>query len=103
MKPQFLIYDTLDDRREIYRLLHRLSPQKRIAFLNWCCKQATLGKHQSYIQVSRKSHQMAEQARKCDRADEALTADLYNDLWHLASHYQFDLDKALEELVRRNR
>lgn len=32
--------DNLDDRREIFYLLSRLTPLQRIAFLYWCCDQA---------------------------------------------------------------
>jgi len=30
----------LDDRRELWKMLDRLPPAKRIAWLQWCCKQA---------------------------------------------------------------
>lgn len=95
-----LFYDTLDDRREIYHLLHRLPPHKRIRFVDQCCHTAKLGRHHSTIRVSHSSRLLADQARKCDRADQALTMDLYNDLWMLSTHYSFNLDNALSQLVR---
>jgi len=33
----------LDDRRELWRMLDRLTPSQRIAWLKWCCLQANHG------------------------------------------------------------
>lgn len=32
-----------DERREIYRLLKHLTPQRRIEWLKWCCSQVSAG------------------------------------------------------------
>lgn len=38
--PQFLNLE-LDDRRELWVLLDRLEPRKRILWLEWCCRQVS--------------------------------------------------------------
>ena len=37
-----VLHDNLDDRREIHQLLARLSPLKRVAFVDECCRNAVL-------------------------------------------------------------
>lgn len=34
-RPEF------DERREVWRLLHHLTPELRIRFLRWCCRQVS--------------------------------------------------------------
>jgi hypothetical protein len=104
MKNANLTHDNLDDRRELHLLLHRLPPQRRVDFLNWCCSQARLGRHEAAIKVSRRVAPTLALAHKSDEHDAKLTMDLYLDLWTLATHYSFDLDRAmvrLEGLVRK--
>ena len=42
---------------------------------------------------------LADQARSCDRADEALTIDVLTSVTHMAIDYSLDLGKCLEYLV----
>lgn len=43
MGPTFA-YVELDDRREFWALLARLTPGKRVRWLQWCCRQASVGR-----------------------------------------------------------
>lgn len=98
-KPAYLCLDTLDDRRQIHDLLGRLPPRQRIRFMRWCCAQATLPHSSAHPGVSRKTVRLAQQAERDSSADERLALDCYFDVWRLASHYDFDLNAALERLV----
>ncbi len=93
--------DTLDDRREIYRLLDSLLPESRLACLRHFCRkvesmgvrpQAAMGHAVAY-------------ARRSDEADSRLTREVYNDFALLITQYQLDplrTAKELEEWVRRS-
>lgn len=98
-KQRFLVYDTRDDRKEIFHLLKRLPPAKRIAFVSECCRKAVLGTSKISPRVAQKTRDLATQARWDSSADEKLTLDLFYDLWHLSVSYKFDLDAALTRLV----
>lgn len=104
MKSQLLQFDTRDDRREVCTLLAKLSPAERIAWLRWCCKQATLGgKRGMHPKIQRKTLELADQARRSDDADQRLTLDLYFDLWALSAQWKFEVATAVTELERRVR
>lgn len=104
MHKQILAVDDLDSRREVCTLLGKLSPAERIAWLRWCCKQATLNKRSSlHPKVQQKTLNLADQARKDDGADMRLTLDLYFDLWALSAQWRFSLEDAMRELERRVR
>lgn len=104
MKSQLLQFDTRDDRREVCALLAKLSPAERIAWLRWCCKQATLGgKRGMHPKIQRKTLELADQARHSDDADQRLTLDLYFDLWALSAQWKFQVASAVTELERRVR
>lgn len=103
-KPSILQIDNLDDRREVYFLLHRLPPDRRLAFMDWCCSRivAPGGTRPTPSRV-----RMAETiaaAWKCSEADERLTGMLYGDFLLLGSQWALDLVAAaleLEQWVRR--
>lgn len=95
-----LHHDNRDDRREIHYLLSKLSPHKRIAWVQKCCRKATLRGSVLNPAVDIKSIRLAELAMRDDSADQKLTMDLFLDLWHLANHYNFDLEAALVDLER---
>lgn len=85
VKPSVLRLDTLDDRREIHRLLDRLPPGRRLAFLQWCCRQVP-----HPVNVAHRST--------------GSTFEVFFDLWKLGHQYELDMDAAarrLESLVRR--
>jgi hypothetical protein len=98
-KPRYLQFDTVDDRREIHQLLRRLSPSRRIAFLEWCCEAATLPNSTIHPKVSRATRELAEAARWEDGADSRLSLAVYTDVWMLAAQYRFSIDDALRRLV----
>lgn len=100
MKPQYLQTDNLDDRREIYYLLARLSPRRRIAFLRWACQTAVLPCSTVRPRVLQKTEDLARLAERDDSADERLTLEIFFDVWHLCLSYKFDLDNALARLVQ---
>jgi hypothetical protein len=99
-KPRFLIYDNLDDRREIHTLMGKLSPQSRIEFVAQCCRDAPLQVSRKNPHIAAKTLELAKTARWDSSADERLTTELYFDLWSLANGFDFDLDIALARLVQ---
>lgn len=104
MKPQFLQYDTLDDRREVYCLLARLSPTRRLGYLRWCCSQAVVPNSRTRPGPARKTVELAELARRDSSADTRLTLDIFFDWWNLVGiSYELDPDLALAKLVEMAR
>ena len=108
-KTQLLQFDTLDDRREISELMHRLPPRKRIAFLRWCCRRAKLTNRNtagfSPSDVEPETIKLAELARWDSSADDMLTQEIYKDLFYLSWQFHFDLREAvlmLELIVRKS-
>lgn len=99
----FMPHNNADDRTEIHRLLTKLSPWERVRFAAWCCRQATLKGSAVNPAVARSTKETAQLATKDDSADAKLSMDIFLDLYHLSAHYNFDLDTALTELVRRVR
>lgn len=85
-KPRYLIYDTVDDRREVQRLLERLPVSHRIAFLAWCCRQVTIPNGGTHPEVSL-------------TRTKGTAVEVYRDLWYLAGQYDLDIDAATEKLV----
>ncbi len=75
---------TLDDRRELWRMLDRLLPGQRIAFLRWCCQQTS---GPGNIQAGVTDHT-------------GLTGEAYRDLMALEVIYGLDLEAAGCRLAR---
>jgi hypothetical protein len=102
-KNPVLAFDNLDDRREIYHLLRRLSPRERIAFMRWYLSHVHLGPWLSLVPAVREDTlQLAKQAMTDDAADEVLARELYNDIWATAAAYDgLSLELALNGLVER--
>lgn len=93
-----LTLNTLDDRREIWTLLHRLSPSGRVAFLHWACRQvADQHGNGPHPMIDRG---MIQQAYRCDRADDRLTTAIFADLWALVGQWNLDPVKAAVELEK---
>ena len=44
------LFPEFDERREIARLLKITTPQKRIAWLKWCCDQVSSGAVKTFIE-----------------------------------------------------
>lgn len=100
-----VLHDNLDDRREIHQLLARLSPARRVAFVDECCRNAVLPGSEIRPGVAQKTRDLAEVARRDSSADSRLTLNLFMDLWYLHLHYRWDFDRSLArlvELVRRH-
>lgn len=100
-----LTLDTLDDRREIWILLHRLPPVERVRFVGAACERVSAANGGQGPRPAR-YRAMLEAARWCDRADVALTNSAYLDLLQLAANWKLDLSVAalrLETLVRQAR
>lgn len=102
-KPGILQYDTLDDRREVYHLLSKLPPAQRVGWLDWACRQATLGASGVRPIVQQKTRQLAHQARWDSAADRRLTLEVYFDLWMMSLNYRVDFDVLLRLLERSAR
>ena len=104
MKPAYLTLDTLSDRREIHALLHRLPPQRRVAFLKWACTQVPRNNENRLPEPAVwKMAATVDMAGRCDRADLALSNEIYADLLSLAAQFQLDLvtvATSLERLVK---
>jgi hypothetical protein len=104
-RPQFLVYDTLDDRREIHTLLSKLHPRVAVCWLDKLCKRATI--HGARPGPSRAMWARVEVAeRKGGDAAARLANEIYGDVWMLCSQHGLNIDDAirqLEELVRRRK
>lgn len=105
MKPSYLTLDTKDDRREIWSLLHRLPPAARLAYLEKCCAAIRgLNRYGNGPVPAPGMRAMADEARRCGRADERLTNSVYLDLLQVAANMGLDLVRValdLEALARR--
>lgn len=99
MKPKYLQKDALDDRREIFQLLGRLSPRGRVRFLEWACGQVVFPRSQTRPSVQRKTYELCERARWDDSLDERLTYECYLDYWMCHAVYGLDPDAATTKLV----
>lgn len=102
-KPAFLVMDTLDDRREIHRLLSALSPRERVAYLHWCCKQVYMPNTRINPTPSVRMLPRVSDAQRSGLYEDRLTMEIYFDWWRLANSYKLDVRKAAEELERRVR
>lgn len=103
-RPRILDHDNKDDRLEVYHLLSKLPPPKRLAWLDWACCRATLGTSQVRPVVQQKTRRLAAQARWDSAADARLTLEIFFDLWMLSINYRVDFEallKGLERQVRR--
>ncbi len=103
-RPGHVVHDNLDDRREVFRLLRRLPPRERVAWLDWACRQATLGRSAVRPFVNASTRRLAEQARHDTAADERLTLEIFFDLWHLDVSFRVDFEallRGLEQATRR--
>jgi len=99
-KSPLLIVDSLDTRKEVWNLLKRLSPKRRIDFLSWCCQRAKLKKGRSRPFVARRTRELAALARWDSGADERLHHEVWGDLWQLVQFCGVDPAAACEQLAR---
>lgn len=89
MKSRLLILDTVDDRKEVYQSLLRLSPRSRLAWLAWCCERAPLPNSDKRPMVTPLSR------------GEVWEVNL--DFWSLVADFDFDPLVGAKELERRVR
>lgn len=93
------LLDTLDDRREVWYLLHRLAPRQRVQWLAAACRLALIPRSKTRPRVSAKTWARADAAMRDDSLDEGLTTEIFFDFWTMAANYSLDTAKALEVLV----
>lgn len=101
MKPSILTLDTLCDRKEIWSLLHKLSPHRRVEFLDWCCEQVSGPGKMRPVPSRLRMAETIRMAYRCDKADLRLTNECYTDCLMLSSQYKLDLGRAAVELEAR--
>lgn len=103
MKPTLLLVDTKDDRREIWHLLHRLSPWDRVRFLGQCCERARLPNGVGpRVSTDRMKPRITASYRE-EKANEGLTNEVYGDILVLAAEWNIDMASVaveLEQIVR---
>jgi hypothetical protein len=105
-KPLLLACETLDDRREIHRMLHRLPPVERVRFLDRVAKRIRVPNSEGLGASWFRMNATIKEAYRCDRADLRLTNEVYADCVGLAVQWDVDLLAVaveLEQLVRRLR
>jgi len=90
--------DTLDDRREMWHLLHRLPPRARVRFLAGQCAKVRARDPRGNGPVPGGSRHLAAAYRE-DGADYRLTNEVYADLLVLAAQWGLDLAAAAAELM----
>lgn len=104
---QLLRYDTLDDRREVHRMLQLLHPRKVIAWLDAQCRKVTNGAHGKRPAPARSMEpKVAEAERRGGDWHYRLATEVYFDWWMMATQYSIDMDagaRELEALTRRQR
>lgn len=91
--------DTKDDRREVFQLLAKLPPSRRVEWLSRACKLALLPRTRTSPHVSPKTMVRAKAAMGDDSLDAPLTTEIFFDFWTMAANYNLDVPKALEVLV----
>lgn len=96
-KPQFLIYNTLDDRREIHTLLTRLQPLQAVRWLERLCLKATV--HGTRPGPSKAMWERADIAtKKGGEHHRRLVNEIYMDVWMLCSQHGLNIDDAIKNL-----
>lgn len=95
--------DTLDDRREVWRLLHRLPPGKRVRFLQWAAEQSKIVKGNKPVHTTPRSVVEAAIRDYGNGADTNLTNSLYTELGMLYVQWNVDPKTIAEELEQRVR
>ena len=90
MKPQILVLDTVDDRRELWYLIDQLAPRQRVSFLKWACRQAPQGQGRLPVPCVEVMQTRIEDAYRCDRASDRLTNEIYADILQLFNAFGVD-------------
>lgn len=98
---KMLALDTVDDRREIRRLLDFMHPVERWDFLDWCATQCETisGKRPGIIRTAREQERLREAIRVGGEADCQLSNECYVHIWQLHVAWKLDLDATLAKLI----
>lgn len=96
--------ENLDDRREVWHLLHALRPSRRYRFIRWCCKGCRVGSYVPKLwHTQRDLDRLKEAERTGGAADVQISNECYGYLWSMATQYGLDLAAVtitLEALTR---
>ena len=106
MATSIQLLDTVDDRREIWHLLHKMPPLRRVLFLQRVCATIRLKDPHGNGPVPMGFAEKVADAERCERGNERLTNAVYADVIAAANQYDLDLVKLaceLEQLVKRPR
>ncbi len=90
-------YDTLDDRREIHRLLQLVDPRIGVLWLKRQCDKCQHGTTKPGPS-RRMAERVAEAVRRGGEWHFRLATEIYLDAWALAGQYQIDMGQAAKEL-----
>lgn len=91
--------DTLDDRREIWHLLHRMPPARRLGYLERVCRAVSRPDGTGPRPVP-DMRLLARDAERCGRADERLTNAVYVDVVHVCAAFDLELLLVAADLER---
>lgn len=91
-------YDTLDDRREIHRMLQLLHPQKMIAWLDCQCRKVETKSGARPTPSPKMASRVREAIIRGGDAQYRLATEVYFDLWAMSVQYGLDLTQATKEL-----
>lgn len=92
MKPTYLVFDNLDDRRDIFTLLTKLRPSQRWQFLRLSA-QFCNSKPKPQILLDSTDTTLTQAAeRGCDKSNDVVTNSVFRHLWHLAAQYELDME-----------
>lgn len=98
MKPEWLTYDTKDDRREIHQALLRIHPETRLKWLQSLCNR--VGRDGKRPKPAPSLVALTARAVKDTSAAEKQALEIYFDLWGLSVGWGLSLDSALNDLIR---
>ena len=98
-----LCLDDLDSRRELWHLLHRLPPARRLAYLLRCCMAVSDSRGNGPRPTADMRDRMVPEAVRCSRADERLTNSFYMDIVALSHQMGLDLAAVARDLERLGR
>lgn len=92
MKPTYLVFDNLDDRREIFVLLTKLRPRQRWQFLRLSAQFCGSKPKPQILLDSNDTAMTLAAERGCEKSDDVVTNSVFRHLWHLAAQYELDME-----------
>ncbi len=91
MTGSTITIDTRDDRQQIYELIHRLPPKRRIEFLVWVCQQVPQNeKGHLPVPVVTGLQTTCEYAYRNEDANARLSREVYIDVLSLIVQFSVD-------------